>query len=346
MVIVRRSASAGMVLACAGVVLALAGCSREAVTGTPEELIKEGWADFRLQDFDRAKFHLDGALQQLDKLKAEGKSPAADREMRINALYGLGLVGTVGRIGGGSEEGRKYLQQVIDQAGQSEMAAWAALALVRDKHLPQTSMEEIDIPLLRDLYGKLIDTYPDSQAAEEAFLFRQSLYVETLDQDDSRKAIAAIKAYLGSHEKTKFRSALYTLMNQADVTLKDYRAALDDAIHALETKEIDPTNPNINNVGEYYRIGLMAQYDVGDFATARKYNGKFLAEYKTDQKAFNVKLELKRMDQIEKDLRAGKDPFAAPTTAPSTPAAPPAGRPAGRPAPESAPGASGQGGTR
>lgn len=334
-----------MLLCCAGVMLALVGCSREVVTGTPEELIKEGWADFRLQDFDRAKFHLNGALQQLDKLKAEGRSPAKDEEMRINALYGLGLVGTVGRIGGGSEEGRKYLQQVLDKAGKREMAAWAALALVRDKHLPQTSTEEIDIPLLRKLYGEVIATYPDSLAAEEAFLFLQSLYVETLDKDDSLKAIEAIKAYLGSHEKAKFRSALYTLMNQSHVTLKDYRAGLDDAIQALETKEVDPTNPNINNVGEYYRIGLMAQYDVGDLATARKYYGKFLAEYATDQKAFNVKLELKRMDQIEMDLRSGKDPFAAPPA----PAGPPAAASTAASVPaalESGPGTSGQGGRR
>jgi tetratricopeptide (TPR) repeat protein len=278
-------------------------------------LIKAGWADFRLQDFDHASLHLHGALSQINKVEAEGHAPANAGAMRINALYGLGLVGTVGGAGGGSEEGRRYLQQVIDLDGKGQMAAWAALALVRDKHVPKVSTEKIDIPKLEEQYQEVIAKYPDTPAAEEAFLFRQSLFVETLKTEDATAAIAAIKEFLQTHGKAQFKSALHTLMNQAHVTLKDYPAALQDAIHALETKEIDPSNPNTNNVLDYYRIGLMAECDVGDFATARKYFGKFLAEYPTDQKAFNVKRELARMDQIEKDLRAGKDPFAAAATA-------------------------------
>ena len=66
------------------------------------------------------------------------------------------------------------------------------------------------------------------------------------------------------------------------------------------------SNPAANNILEYYRIGLMAQYDVGDFATARHYYHKFLEEYPTDQRAFNVKLELARMDQLEQKLRGAK----------------------------------------
>jgi tetratricopeptide (TPR) repeat protein len=305
-------ARACALIACA--LLGLATCSREDARGTPQELITEAWKEFRLGDFDSAAHRFSSAIHRLDKEKAKGHPLADERELRINALYGLGLVGTVGREGGeagGSPEGRRYLQQVIAMEGRGEMAAWAALALVRDEHLPQTSSDPIDIPRLRTLYRGILEKYPGSQASQEAFLYLQSLYVETLEPADAHAAIDAIEAYLASNPKAPFRSALHTLMSAANVTLKNYPAALRESIQSLETKEVDPSNPTANNILEYYRIAMMAQYDVGDFDTARKYYHRFLEEYPNDQRAFTVKLQLARMDRLEQELRSGKDPAQA-----------------------------------
>jgi tetratricopeptide (TPR) repeat protein len=300
-------------VACA--LFALASCSQNDLQGKPDELVEQAWRDIQLGDFETAAHRLTSALHHLDKMKQQGHPLANDHALRVNALYGLGLVGTVGRAGGyagGSAQGRQYLQQVIAMEGTGEMAAWAALALVRDEHLPQTSSDPIDIPRLRTLYRAVLEKYPHSPAAEEAFLFLQSLYVQTLDPTDARTAIEAIEAYLKANPQAPFRSALHTLASHADVTLKDYPAALHESIPALDTKEVDPTNPTANNILDYYRIALMAQYDVGDFDIARTYYQKFLTEYPNDQRVFTVKLELERMDRLEQELRAGKTPTPGP----------------------------------
>ena len=82
-------------------------------------------------------------------------------------------------------------------------------------------------------------------------------------------AVAAV-AVAPCNPSRKYCSALYGLKARAHETLKQYPASLEAQIKALETKEISPTNPYMNNMWEYYHIGLCAEYDVGDFATARK----------------------------------------------------------------------------
>src|SRR2546423_929018 len=86
------------------------------------------------------------------------------------------------------------------------------------------------------------------------------------------------------------------------------RGSAGAAIASVEAKEKEAGTEGSNNILEYDRIGMMAQFDVGDFATARKYYAKFLAAYPRDQRAFNVRLMMRNMDETEAAVRAGRGP--------------------------------------
>ncbi len=289
-------AALGVVVLAQGVI----SCGRTEVSGSPEELIQEGWRSYRLVEYAEARRNFAGVLRELDGLKKQGAAHGEERKLRLNALYGLGLVECFERKNSVMGEPEQYMDQVVALHPGSNEAGWAELALVRNRHIPATSSDKIDVAALKKSYGELVTKYPGKTAGEEAFVYLQTLYVQTLTQEDARTAVEAIGGYLAEHPQTRLRSALCGLRSTAHVTLAEYRAALDMAIEAVESKEVDPGNPALNNIVEYYRIGMMAECDVGDFVTARKYFQLFLSKYPTDQRAFSVRRELERMEEIER----------------------------------------------
>ena len=187
----------------------------------------------------------------------------------------------------------------------SEEAAWAGLAIIRDEQV-EAAVEEGALERGDKLYADFAAGHPHTAAGEEAFVDRMALHVQTQTAGEEGFAIAAIGDFLRENPGTREKSALYLLLSKAHVARGEFPEGLAAAVASVEAKEIDPANPAQNNISEYYRIGMMAQYDVGDFATARKYYGLFLKEYPRDLRAFNVKRMLQHLDATETALRAGK----------------------------------------
>jgi tetratricopeptide (TPR) repeat protein len=310
-----------------GIVLAgllVAACERARPDLSPRALLEKGWGHFRLEEFAEAREAFEAALEKVapsfpsppptgigpatsPNTATEGSIADAERDsLRLQATYGLALIASLARHGDASAEAHRLFQAVIDgdRSPTREMAAWAALALVRDKALPATADAPIEDP--GSGYTAVMERYPETPAAEEAFLYRTALDVETLDPADAQAAIEEIRSYVSAHPQMHWRSALFALQSTAHQTRGEYREALAAAIASVQAREPDPANPRQNNILEYYRIGMMAQFDVGDFATARAYYARFLAEYPRDQRAFLVKLLLEHLDRTEAALRAGK----------------------------------------
>jgi tetratricopeptide (TPR) repeat protein len=271
----------------------LSRCGREDAAGDPEDLLKRAWMHFRLDEFDPADRAFASTLKKLD-----AKTDPRSAELRITALYGRGMVASLGRAGDGA---REWFDKVIAADPNGEMGAWAALAMVRQQDVLRTS----NTANLKAGYAKVIEQFPNTAAAEEAFFFSQSLLVESLTDEDAREAIKQLTERLQT-SKGKIRTALYNLLGRAHQTLRQYPEALNAFIASLDAKENDPANPNQNNMLEYYRIGMMAQFDVGDFATARKYYQRYVREYPRDQRTFTVNILLKHLDETEAALRAGQ----------------------------------------
>ena len=288
------------------VCIALAGCAEKRAAKTAEEWLREGWGNFRLEEFDEAEGDFSAALAELKRA-----TTAENDGRRINAIYGMGMVASLGRHGGETERAREYFEQVMAlddpaKGGNGEMAAWAMLAMVREKYLPARSDGTPDNAAAQAGYAQVMARYPGRAAAEEAFLDHAELLVQSFGEEDARRTVEEVTAYLKAHPRTRVASGLYALVSKAHEVLHEYPEALTAAIASLDAKEKDPANPSENNILELYRIGMMAQFDVGDFATARKYYQRFLAEYPRDQRAFNVRLLLANMDAAEKAMKDGK----------------------------------------
>lgn len=284
----------------------LASCGQSDSTGMVPDLLNQAWTAFRLQSFEEAGKDFQTAIKMLDRNPA-GVATEVLAAQRLNATYGLGITYSLGFHGERTSEAKQLLQQVIDTdtTPTKSMAAWAELAIARDQAVPVSSDAAPDTVALQAAYQHILATYPDTAAAEEAFLYTEAINIQENNADKRIKAIAAIQDYLNAHPNCRFRSTLFDLQKNAYTYLHHYPEAFAAAEKAFATKEFDLANPNTTKAGDYYSLGLSAEFDLGDFATARGYFNRFLIENPDDQKAFVVRLELQRMDTIERRVRSG-----------------------------------------
>jgi len=294
-----------------GLALAVVGCgekpSAEAAKGGGalcEDKIAEGWTLFQAGDFEHTLPAFEMAVKAADTTPLKQK-----------ALYGLATTWNLRRPGYDRGLARKLYNELLALDDKSDTAAWTLLALARMDHLVPPSENpdfdtlktlHVDYGPVRTAYQEVIDAFPDHPAGQEAFMYLQCTYVTTLDRDDAAKAIAAITAYLKDHPKADFESALYNLLGQAHYNRGEYREHLDAEIKALETRAIDPTNPYQDYGQLYYQVACVAEFEVGDFATARKYYQKVIDEYPVDIRGAHCRAALDRMDAVEALAKQGK----------------------------------------
>ena len=279
------------------------GCQREGGVSSPEEELSRGWRAVRLQEFGEAEGAFTAALEEVRGEDAEAV------HLRVNATYGLGLIASLAHHGEGdaAARARDLFNQVIRLDPKSDEAAWAGLGLIRDDQV-DVVFQDGGVERGDRMYAAFIAAHPHTAAGEEAFVDQMALHVQTQKAEEEGFAISAIGEFLRENPGTREKSGLYALLSKAHRARGEFPEALAAAIASVEAKEIDPANPVQNNISEYYRIGMMAQYDVGDFATARKYYRLFLKEYPRDLRAFNVKRMLLHLDATEAALRGGKQP--------------------------------------
>ncbi len=261
----------------------------------PEKLIALGWNDFRLREYNRA----------LRRFEAAARNSATGSQERLQALYGMATVWNLRLplVDQDKKQAEKIYRQLIAEAPQSDLAAWSMLALARMKHLVPPGQNP-DYDEVRRAYRQVIERYPDHLAAEEAFIYLQSTYVATLRPEPTRRAVEALKKFIREHPDSGFVSAAWSLLAVSYDTLDMQKERLDAELQALKTREVDPTNPFQENAWQYWNIATIAEFEVGDFETARKYYRKLIEEYPTDIRRYGCEKALKRMDEIEQRIRA------------------------------------------
>ncbi len=70
-------------------------------------------------------------------------------------------------------------------------------------------------------------------------------------------------------------------------------------MRSFETAELDPTNPRQENSYAYWSIATIAEFEVGDFETAREFYRRLMDEYPRDPRRFGAEQALERMAQQE-----------------------------------------------
>ena len=277
-----------------GLIVAAAwGLSARAADPVAEQLAS-GWETYRLNEFDRAQRFFTEALRL---------APAGS-DARLQALYGLGTTWNLRRPGEDREKAAGYYRQILDAAPESDVGAWTALALARMKHLVPVGKDP-DLNEVRLAYREVMRRYPGHLVAKEAFIYSMSTYIATLEEAQTRYAIANLQRFVrqpGAHE---FLQPAWSLMAVGYTTLKQPEQRLFAEIRSLKTTEVDPANPFNEFAWAYWNIATLAEFEVGDFATARAYYQRLLREYPNDKRVYGVKQALKRMDEVEAKLRKG-----------------------------------------
>jgi outer membrane protein assembly factor BamD (BamD/ComL family) len=284
-------------LAAVLLLLLLDACGHKVTVPSPDEQIREAWERYRFSEFN-------AALRIFHSLEI---SQRPGSEAHLQSLYGQASCWNHRRDGRDIARAISYYSAVIAQAPASPLAAWCALDIVRAKHLAPAD-QELDYSQLAREYEEVYRKYPDTPAGEEAFLRRIGLSVPTADEDRARKNLDDIEAFLQTHPKTPFLSPLYTLMAESCHTINEEDRRLAYMIEALKTREVDPTTPFFELSTAYWNIAYAAEFEAGNFAIAREYYHRLMAEFPRESRIFAARQALVRMDAVETALREGRTP--------------------------------------
>jgi tetratricopeptide (TPR) repeat protein len=271
--------------------LAPTGCARREETVDPAQLIAAAWTDYTLAEFDRATTKFEAALTRCE----------TGSDLQLQALYGLATTWNLRRPGEDTAKATKLYRHIVDSAPAHDLAAWSALALARMKHLVPIG-DDPDYRDVRKAYREVMDRYPGHLAAKEAFIYFNATLVSSLDMNEAQEALGQLKEFV-KDPATEFLGTAYSLMAVAYTTLGDQDQRLAMEIRSLENTEVDPTNPFTEFSWQYWNIATIAEFEVGDFETARTYYQKLIAEYPNDIRKYGAKQALERMNALEEKIR-------------------------------------------
>ena len=280
-----------------GVLCGAAACARPGGAAAGAVVtVADGWANFRLAEYDLALRDFTAALASAEK----------GSEAYLQSLFGLANVWNLRRPNEDTDKARTYYRRIIEEAPGHDLAAWSALALVRMQHVVPVGQDP-DYAAVRAGYRALIEKHPGHLAAKEATIYLNATLVATLDPVETRAAVSNLTAFIASGTK-EFVAPAWSLLAVCYTTLGMPRERLEAEIKAFEHVEIDPVNP-FNEFGwAYWNIATIAEFEVGDFELARAYYRRLIEEYPKDIRVFPSQEALARMDRVEAALREGREP--------------------------------------
>jgi outer membrane protein assembly factor BamD (BamD/ComL family) len=276
------------------VILATVEKKKKAKPETPLEEIATGWFQFRTGEYNQA-------LKVFGKVL---KGVPEKSEYQVQALYGLGCTQALKLPNADKSAAEMIFKDIIAKFPDSDYAIWSMLALTRMKHIVPSGTIP-DYPDLRKGYQEIYDKFPNHIAGQESFIYLIETYLATFTGEDAEIAKTKLSEFLKKYPDSSFVGTAWTLYARACETLDLKQEMLDARIKGLEKKELDPTNPKMENSTDYWSIAVVAEFEAGDFDTARKYYKLLMAEYPRDRRNFGALMAIERMDALEDRLRKG-----------------------------------------
>jgi len=296
----------------------VSGCNEGRGSGEPQ--LQQAWSLLRV-----------GERKSADKTFEEVFTSSSSTVDRAWALYGRAMT----RINEADEKSLTEADQFLDQAlkvdPDGETAPWVLLAKARQQSLrlemardqlisePKNQIAAEQVATLREgaelQYSQVISTFPDHPAGDEAASFFVTSLIDRNDPAFATRAISTIDEFAKRRNNSKWLVVMYSLRARADRVLNDAEGRLASEMFVLETiKRLDPSAiPDLSH--SYFTIATTAEFQVGDFTTARTYYQKFIDEYPKEQRVFTAKQALVRMDKFEAQLLAGEvSPVATPVS--------------------------------
>jgi tetratricopeptide (TPR) repeat protein len=291
----RTTQAAGMLLA-GLLAIGLSACGKKAAGGgDAAALIGEGWTKYRLSEFQDAALAFESARASAERGSGEWAM----------ATYGLATTWDLRRPGEDPKLATELYREILAAAPDGPMAPWTELALARQQHLVPVGQEP-DYDAVNRAYRHIIEKYPDHLAAKEAFLYLQSIQLAKLEPKSTREAEKKLFEFAQGSQK-EFAGPAWSLLAVADTTLKEPEKRLEAEQKSFELTEVDPADPYVEFAWAYWNLATIAEFEVGDFATARKYYNLLLEKYPTDIRVYGCKQALERMDALEAKIRAEEE---------------------------------------
>ena len=250
--------------------------------------VATGWEYFRLGEFDLA-------ARAFAQAAAVPTTEAA-------GLFGLAQTWHLRRPNPDPDRAAAYYRQIVALAPRSDYAAWSWLALAWLQAVPPDAAAPA-ITTVDPSFQQAAQHFPDHPAGQEAFLSLQVLQLQTNTPASRRVVLAALDGFLQAHPATPYASAVQTLRAHCFRMLREPANELTAVRLAWQLENDDPLSPKQSPVTTYWRIATIAEFDLGDFATAREFYRRLIAEYPTEQRVFFAKKELQHMAEIEAEIR-------------------------------------------
>jgi len=285
----------GMLLAI-GLVLSVAGCGRRVEqTGDSAELISEGWKSYRLNEFQNARLAFEAAVARAE--------PGSDEWTM--ATYGLATTWDLRRPSEDRDLATELYKEILEVSPDGPMAPWTELALARQMHLVPVGQDP-DYDAVNAAYQHLIEKFPGHLAAKEAFLYLQGIQLAKLDPKSSKESVLSLKQFI-SEQEIEFVGPAWSLLAVAYNTLDDQIMRYTSEKNSFDKTEVDPSDPYLEFAWAYWNLATIAEFEVGDFDSARAYYELLIETYPNDIRVYGCKQALKRMDALEAQLRAEEE---------------------------------------
>ena len=270
--------------------LSLSSCSpRRVEIDDSGAKIAEAWSEFRMGEYRKA----------IEIFSSVAQHPETSKKHRLAALYGLACSHWQKLPDADKPRAIRIFNQIIEESPDSEYAAWSGLALIRIDHIVPAG-EKPDYPALRARYLALFQKFPKFTAGHEGFIYMAATYVASMqNEDELRKGLEILEDFIQKHPDSPFISSAWSLKAKACELLGRPVEMMDAMIKALETIELDPTNPRMDDAGRFWSIAVAAEFEAGDFAVAKKYYQRLLDDYPTERRRFAAIVALQRIQELE-----------------------------------------------
>ena len=271
----------------------LAGCGvKESGDGDAAASIRDGWSHFSDTEYSMA---------MADFKRAEALA-GGDAAILQEAKFGQGLVWhVIPKPDNDPDKARAAYDAAIGLCPTNDIGAWADLW--RARIASKVSVGEYPpAEVRRAAYEEVYARHEFHPAGEEAFLCAESIKIEDDLPETARKVRDEIEAFLVSHPDSGWRQAAYGVLVYCDDILRDADATYEHLRLGNESRYINPENPNADPMLIDWKLALVAEFDIGDFDAARRHYNAFIKRYPTHQRVYLAKLELARMDRLEKEV--------------------------------------------
>ena len=274
-----------------------AGCGKSASSESSDDAFHMGWSYYRLTEFDLAQKYFEASMKL-----------AKNDMQKIRALSSLADTWNY-RAGNNDYYTRKaavLYKRVVAEDTTGAWAPWAALALARQALWKQKVDDFANLAEMEEAYGAVIRDYPGTMAAEEAFLYLQNLRMARIDDEPLDESIAAMEAWVAQNPESPLLPRAYMMLARGYHLRREgvkYIATLDMGAKIELERGQNANIPQGDQAENYFKMGMAAQFDAGDFALARKYYGMLIEKYPTDQRVFIAEQHMDQMDEFEEKIR-------------------------------------------